>query len=61
MSNRVPTPVDRTVSHVAVGLAVGVLAGSKTGVAGFFVAGLVGAVAHAAFDAPLAQVVADLP
>lgn len=31
MSNNVPTPADRMVSHVLVGLAVGLVVGSKTG------------------------------
>lgn len=60
MSNNTPSPADRLISHVLVGLAVGLLVGSETGIIGFIVAGLLAAAAHALLDAPLARVVAAL-
>jgi hypothetical protein len=55
-----PTKTDRLISHVAVGLAAGALVGTKKGLGGFIVGALVGAGAHAALDAPTAQLVADV-
>lgn len=60
MSNNIPTPADRLVSHVLVGLTVGLIVGSMTGIGGFLVAGLLAAAAHALLDAPLARVIAAL-
>ncbi|HTW06974.1 MAG TPA: hypothetical protein VME46_05675 [Acidimicrobiales bacterium] len=60
MPNNTPSPADRLVSHVLVGLAVGLLVASKTGIVGFLLAGLLAAAAHALLDAPLARLIAPM-
>ena len=60
MSNKRPTNTDRIVSHILVGLVVGYLVGKQTGKWGFVIAALASAGAHEMFDAPVANVVAEI-
>ena len=60
MSSHQPNKNDRLISHAAVGLLTGVAVGSQKGWPGFIVGAVVGVVAHEAFDAPMAGLIADL-
>ncbi len=60
MGTKRPDQTDRMISHAVVGLVVGVTIGTKAGLPGFIAGVLIGAWAHAVFDAPVAKVVAEL-
>jgi F0F1-type ATP synthase assembly protein I len=61
MSNRhPPNSTDRFVSHIIVGLAVGLLVARKAGASGVVVGALLAMGAHEMFDAPVADLVADI-
>ena len=61
MGNRCqPNSTDRFVSHLIVGLAVGLLVARKTGPSGIVVGALLAIGAHEMLDAPVAVVVADI-
>lgn len=60
MSNQnQPADLDRVISHVLVGLAVGAIVSRKAGKWGFLVGALASAVAHELLDAPVAGIVAE--
>lgn len=59
-NDKSPTQAERMISHILVGLAVGAIFSTKTGIIGFVVAGLVAAWAHAKLDAPVARLIANL-
>ena len=54
-----PDSTARTVSHLLVGLAATTILSRKAGLLGGVLGGALTAVAHEAFDAPLAGVLAD--
>jgi hypothetical protein len=55
-----PDPATRLLSHAIVGLLTGAAVGQKRGVGGFVLIAVLGAAAHEALDAPLAQLLTDL-
>jgi Na+/H+ antiporter NhaA len=61
MSNgRQPDPQTRFASHLLVGLAVGSVAGKKSGLFAFAFAAIASVLAHEVLDAPVAQLLTDL-
>ncbi len=61
MSNKKrPDPQTRFASHLLVGFVAGSVAGKDSGPGAFLVAALLSAFAHAALDAPVAQLLTDL-
>lgn len=60
MNTNQPSRDDRLISHAVVALASGAVVGSQKGLAGFVGGAVVGVLVHEAFDAPLADLIADL-
>jgi hypothetical protein len=54
-----PNQVNRLISHAVVGLAVGMLVGSKKGKSGFVMGAIASVAAHEMLDAPVADLVAE--
>jgi hypothetical protein len=55
-----PNSTDRIISHLIVGLAVGLLVARKAGASGLVFGALLAMGAHEALDAPMAVLVADV-
>lgn len=59
-NRRQPDQDARLLSHALVALGVGYLVAKEKGLAGFIVGAMLGTAAHAALDAPVAQLLSDL-